>query len=275
MADGRVRRCLRWSRRTFFALAAVYVGTLVAGVPFGWPFDAWVNAGDTVAAPEYHTPADGVRRVVVLQHGMFRSSWALGRLARSLAANGYEVHNLDYPSTSGTLAEHAARLRDGIEAIAAAGPIGELSFVGHSMGGLVVQEYLRRPDARPATSCVYLAVPHRGALLADLRKHWFLFRWVMGEKAAMQLSPGDPFHRQPIPRPVRAGAIVGDIGEGNASIPGRDDGTVAVGEAVYPGVDATVVLPYGHTRIAYAPETIRQVLTFLRTGGFAPVGGAR
>jgi hypothetical protein len=106
-------------------------------------------------------------------------------------------------------------------------------------------------------------------VLADLRKHWFLFRWVMGTKAALQLSPGAALHRQPIPWPERSGTVVGDLGEGNAAIPGRDDGTVGVDEATFAGCTARVQVPFGHTAVATAPDVLRQVLHFLQRGAFA------
>jgi hypothetical protein len=117
---------------------------------------------------------------------------------------------------------------------------------------------------------VYLATPHRGAILADLRGNWFVFRLAMGTKAALQLSPGDPFHERPIPWPERSGAIVGDVGDRNPSIPGDDDGTVGVAEATGPGFAAVVRVPCGHTRITVDPEPLRQVLHFLARGTFAP-----
>lgn len=273
VAEGGRRR--RWWLTLWLLPGVAYLATVLAGVPFGWPFDWLVNAGFTPDEPALRCPADGRRRVVVLQHGMFRSSWALRRLARTCAEHGYEVHNLDYPSTRETLQEHAARLGAAVAALAQSRPIDELSFLGHSMGGLVIQEYLRSPQALPVHRCVYLAVPHRGALLADLRRHWFLFRWVMGERAAAQLSPGDPFHRQPIPALAQSGVVVGDVGAGNASIPGRDDQTVAVDEARLPGAAATWVVPYGHTAIAYRPEVARGVLWFLAKGEFPPEASGR
>jgi hypothetical protein len=129
---------------------------------------------------------------------------------------------------------------------------------------------LRRPDAREPVACVYLATPHRGAVLADKRRHWFLFRLAMGDAAAWQLATTDPLHQLPIPFPECSGTVVGDRGSGNPSIPGRDDGTVGVTEATFPGVRASVVVPFGHTGITVAEPVLRQVLRFLRDGAFAP-----
>ncbi len=241
--------------------------------PVPWPFDVAINLGGVVDHPDLHAPTDGKRRVVVLQHGLWRTSAALGRLARTLAAHGYEVHNPGYPSTAGRVEEFSERLARYVDRIYAAGPVDELSFVAHSLGGLVVEDYLRRPDAHAPTHCVYLGTPHRGAILADLRKHWWVFRFAMGTGAALQLSPGDPLHRLPIPFAERSGAIVGDLGDGNGAIPGHDDGTVAVAEATLAGAADVVVLPVGHTRIVLAAAPIRAVLEFLCHGRFGAPGG--
>jgi triacylglycerol lipase len=268
----------RRGRRIAVALLvtlAGYATAMLLGMPVAAPYDLVMNLGDAPVWDDLRAPADGRRRVVVLQHGILRSPLSFGRLERALAAHGYEVHNLGYPSTRATIEQHAVRLHDGVEAIFARGAVHELAFVGHSMGGLVVQEYLRRPDARPTAACVYLATPHRGAVLADLRRNWFAFRWVMGTTAADQLSPQDPLHLRPIPVPERSATIVGDVGAGNASIPGADDGTVAVAEATFPGAAATVALPVGHTAISRDPEVIRRVLEFLLRRGFAAAGAPR
>ena len=230
------------------------------------------NLGGVVSADDLRCPDDDKIRVVFLQHGMWRTSMALNRLERSLRNNGYEVINTGYPSTSGYLAEHAKRLRDAVEERCAKGPIDEISFVGHSMGGVVIHEYLRREDAREPKAVVYIAVPQRGAILVDNYRHWFLFDWIMGGKASHQLATVDPIHKLPIPYGHLSGAIVGDLGESNPNIPGHDDGTVGVSEATFEGLADTILVPYGHTRIIVAPEALRQVMHFLRKGGFAADG---
>jgi triacylglycerol esterase/lipase EstA (alpha/beta hydrolase family) len=271
-------RARRFGRRLglgLLALAGLGGGMVLLGGPVAWPFDVVMNLGGVVDHPTLHAPADGGRHVVVLVHGVFRTSASLGRLERTLRAHGYEVWNVGYASTSDTLEAHATTLRDAIEGRRAGAPIADLAFVGHSMGGLVIQEYLRRPDPVLPRACVYLGTPHRGALLADLRRHWFLFRWAMGTTASAQLATGDPFHQRPLPFVEISGALVGDLGEGNAAIPGHDDGTVGVDEATLPGAAAVRRVPFGHTAMTMAPEVIAQVLHFLAKGAFAdgPVGG--
>jgi triacylglycerol lipase len=266
-------RSRSWRRRLVLAglVAAVASGALVlAGGPIAWPFDAVLNLGAVVEVPAARAPADGKVRVCVLQHGLFRTAASLGRLQRTLAAHGYEVLNPGYPSTCATIEVHARALADAIAKRRAAGPVDEWRFVGHSMGGLVIQEYLRSPGAVEPVACVYVGTPHRGAHLADLRKHWFLFRWAMGTTAARQLSPGDAFHRSPLPHLLRSGAIAGTLGEGHAAIPGCDDGTVAVAEASLPAPGTTVVVPGGHTGITTSADVLTLILHWLHDRSFPP-----
>ena len=242
---------------------------VLVGGPIAWPFDVVLNLGSVNTQPDLRAPVDGRRRVVVLQHGLFRTPASMARLQRTLEAHGYEVLNPGYASTQDRIEAHAVRLQTAIQGSSAAA-VDEWCFVGHSLGGLVIQEYLRSPGAVQPRAVVYLGTPHRGAMLADLRKHWFLYPLLMGTAAAMQLSPGDAFHRQRLPWPERTGAIVGDLGAGNAVIPGNDDGTVAVDEATFPGAVAITHVAAGHTKLTVADEVLRQVLQFLRHGGFAP-----
>lgn len=248
---------------------------VLAGWPVSWPFDALLNLGSAPLQEAMRPPADGRVRVVVLQHGLWRSAASLHRLQRTLEAHGYEVLNPGYPSTRAGIDAHAERLAHAIVARRAAGPVDAFAFVGHSMGGLVIEEYLRRPDAVVPWACVYLGTPHRGAVLADLRRHWFLFRLAMGDQVGVELSPGADRHHRAIPCGDRSGTVVGDLGEGNASISGHDDGTVGIDEATFAGAAARVVLPLGHTRLSFDDAAIGCTLHFLRWGTFPAVTGAR
>ena len=271
---GRVRR--RWWRRLAIGLGLLvvpgYLVAVLAGMPPSWPLDVVVTLGSAGVVEEEREltpPADGRRRLVVLQHGLWRSPWALSRLEHELEQRGYEVLNPGYPSTQAKIEDHALRLHEAIEAAYAEGPVDALYLIGHSMGGLVVQQYLRGESARQPDASVFLGVPHRGAMLCDLRKNWWVFRLFMGDKAALQLSPGDSFHDQAIVVPGLCGTVVGDVGDGNQSVPGDDDGTLTVAEASFPGADDSVVVSVGHSGLPRSAESIRQVLYFLRQGKFA------
>jgi len=278
------RRTLRRTlRRTSLGLITIYGAALLTGCNPSVPFDVVYNVGCAPVDPALRVSADAPPQLVVLQHGMWRSSWALWKLERSLRAHGYEVLNTSYPSTQDTIEAHAAlldanieehfalrdaeRVRPGrsVQTRSAADP--EIWFVGHSMGGLVIQAYLRRPNARAAAGCVFLGTPQRGAVMAAKRRGRFWFPILLGDQAAYQLDPADPLHTEPLQNLGDVGTIVG--GKGDASgytdlIPGDDDGRVGITEARCEVEIDSVFLKRSHTRLTIADESILSVLYFLR-----------
>lgn len=265
-----LRRLLVRTGQALLLLSVAYGIAVACGMPMAEPTDMLLASGTFPTDPALRAPSDGKVRLVVLQHGLWRSRWSLWKLERALRAHGYVVFNPGYPSTAGTVEQHSQRLHDALAAeVAGLGKVDEFYFVGHSLGGLVIADYLRRPDAVTAKACVFVASPLRGAMLADLRQHWWLFQLLMGDKAALQLSPGAPLQQRPLRLPPATGTIVGDKGAGNADIPGDDDGTIAVGEAHVPGESDSITLPLGHTAVTFDDRSIRQVLAFLRDGRFA------
>ncbi|MFT5289677.1 MAG: pimeloyl-ACP methyl ester carboxylesterase [Planctomycetota bacterium] len=264
----------RLFRRWLPALLGTYLLLVVTGccnpsTPVDWVMNLPPNAEYDDLRVDENEPT-----LVILQHGIWRSSSALWRLERSLEEHGYEVLNSSYPSTRKTIEEHAALLEKHIEKRLAGreDSLPRLCFVGHSMGGLVIRSYLQRPGARRADTCVFLGTPHRGASLADAKKETWWFPLVMGDKAALQLSPSSPFYTTlgSVPCAV-IGTIIGGQGDDkglHAQIPGDDDGTVGVSEAHLPEETDSVVLKTGHTRLSFTSEPIRMVLRFLKLRAF-------
>ena len=261
-------------KRWLPALVAAYLVLVLSGccnpsTPVDWVMNLPPNSEyEDLRAP------DDEPTLVILQHGIWRSSWALWRLERSLEEHGYEVLNTSYPSTRKTIEEHAALLEKRIEARLKdrAGELPRLCFVGHSMGGLVIRSYLQRPAARKADTCVFLGTPHRGASMADAKKESWWFPLVMGGKAALQLSPSAAIYTSLGPVPcAEIGTIIGGQGDDEGlseEIPGDDDGTVGVTEAHLQEETDSVLLKTGHTRLSFTAEPIHMVLRFLKLRAF-------
>ena len=267
------RRWLRRSVRCGLWVAMPWLAAVVLGMNPSTPIDYVMNVWPAPFEAGLVVPPDGARHLVVLQHGLWRSAGAMWKLERALRAHGYEVLNFSYPSTACMIEEHAEHLRAELEERLAPPdprPL-HLHFVGHSLGGLVIRAYLRQPFARPADDVVFLGTPQRGAILCDLRRQYWVFRVLMRDRAAPQLSPSSAFVRDlPVPS-FRFATIAGGSGDDagrNPQIPGDDDGTVAVAETVIPGCADCLVMPIGHTRLSFHDDVIVQVLSYLRTGKF-------
>ncbi|MEZ6016203.1 MAG: lipase [Planctomycetota bacterium] len=208
--------------------------------------------------------------LVVLLHGLGRSHRSFAALEERLHAEGYEVLAFEYASTRGTISEHAAALAGLLEGLAAPR---EVSFVTHSLGGIVLRE-LTRDAAAPWRArhtlgrAVTLAAPHGGAEIAARLSRCAPVRWVLGP-AFVALGDGAA---AALPEPdLEFGAVVAVRGDGrgwNPWVAGDDDGLVAATEATLPGAREVLFVEALHTFVMNEPRVLDAVVEFLRVGAF-------
>lgn len=208
---------------------------------------------------------------VILLHGLARSSKPMQKLAEAARADGYAVINLDYPSTSATVESLAAsHLAPAVEAAIAAGAT-RIHFITHSMGGIVVRQYLATQSPPQLGRVVMLGPPSRGSELVDRLGSYAPFAWVNGP-AGGQLGTGPeslPNRLGPARYPV--GVIAGTLSYNpiySALIDGADDGKVGVERTRLEGMSDFLVMEVNHTFMMRNERVIRQSLHFLREGRF-------
>jgi pimeloyl-ACP methyl ester carboxylesterase len=227
------------------------------------------GCASTEFVPAGENPASGLRECVVLLHGLARTSRSMRGLQAALAAEGYAVLNIDYPSTRHRVQTLSDKhIKPAVERHCGTG-YDRIHFVTHSLGGIIVRYYIENHEPADLGRVVMLSPPNRGSELADAFHDWFLFRWVNGP-AGLQLQTGTDG------LPARLGPVDFDLAviTGNRTlnplysmiIPGDDDGKVAVRSAKVDGMSAFEVVPHTHTFIMQADEVIRGVLRYLRDG---------
>lgn len=209
---------------------------------------------------------DASVRTVVLLHGLARSSASMNRLQAALEAQGYRVCNIDYPSTRHSVGELVSRqVRPAIEQCT---PLqGQaISFVTHSMGGIVLRELQRSTPELNIDSAVMLGPPNHGSELVDRMGQWTLFRWINGPAGQQLGTAASSLPNQLGPVHFELGVIAGDQPRFEpfvGMIDGPSDGKVSVRSAQVEGMRDFLVLPVTHTTMMNQPETIRQTLHFL------------
>lgn len=207
--------------------------------------------------------------VVLLLHGLFRAKEAFDPMARALEKAGFEAETVNYPSTQTALEMNADQIERLIGRLRQAET---LSFVGHSLGGLVSREVLTRKGAWrerfKVNRLVTIATPHRGSVMANTLLPYWTWRQLAGP-ASRQLTT-DYVPSLPIPD-LPFGVIAGVRGDGkgyNPLLPGDDDAYVSEESARLEGAEDTLTVKAIHTFIMQSPEVIDCTIRYLRTGRF-------
>ena len=207
-----------------------------------------------IEALREHRPAQAsVDRLVVLLHGLGRTRRSLARLDQALQEAGFTTARLDYPSTRRSIQDHAATIAELLDHVPTPN---KLSFVSHSLGGLIVRQLLRydAPWRSAVDRIVMVAPPNRGASLADALDKGGVMRGILGPSYG-QIAEGFA-STLPVPE-VPVAIFAGDA----PGVPG--DGLVTVDETRLDGMSEHRVVPAIHTFVMNHPEVIRAAVSFL------------
>lgn len=233
---------------------------------------AWGDAAACLAefdarVPRRAAPASEERPLVILLHGMGRTRVSFSRMKRALEAEGWRCARLSYPSTRRSIPEHARWLEGVLAGLAEDGQARNVSFVTHSLGGILVRAALANGGewraALPVERLVMLGPPNQGSAFADRLAGVRMFRWLYGETGT-GLVPSEVQRIPPpdVPFLVIAGAR-GKPQGWNPWLPGDDDGVVALQETHLPGADGHHVVRSIHAFLAAHQEAIAQTQAFL------------
>jgi triacylglycerol lipase len=225
------------------------------------------------AAPYSVECQSGAGDYVVLVHGLdwFRNT--MDPAAEYLHDQGYETINVRYPSRRVADPRVAARWVAEVVRGHCQDPKKRIHLVAHSMGALVVREYLAAGKPARLGRVVLLAAPNHGTPLAEPLK-WKPLAKMISPAAAASCRP-----KPGTPKPEIALGYAPGILMGNRSgwfpflspfIDGPDDGVVPVASGRLQGMADFRVLTTSHTSMPHYAGALHEVVAFLRDGRFSP-----
>lgn len=216
---------------------------------------------------------------VILIHGLHQAPFIMRPLAKRLQAQGFDTHQYGYRSMRDSIAVNSQRLNAWLQTNH--DPKQPLDLVGHSLGGLIIRDFVSYYPHWQISQCVTLGTPHLGSICADYI--WGLAPAVVG-KSYLDALDGTV---APLPDNISLGVIAGDKPQGlgqlllqyhnrklqRQSHPLLDnyrahDGTVYVAETKLITAADHLIMPVSHTGMLVNSEVAQQTSYFLKNGQF-------
>ena len=206
---------------------------------------------------------------VILLHGLARSARSMNVMKLALEGAGFSVINCDYPSTQHCIEYLAKEVIE--DALSYCPDTAKIHFVTHSMGGILVRQYLSERMIENLGRVVMLAPPNRGSEVVDRLSEVPGYAWFNGP-AGKQLGTGE----NSVPNSLKGCEFELGIIAGNRSInvflsmmlSKPDDGKVSVENTKLDGMADHRVMPVAHPFIMKNKGVIHQTIHFLKQGMF-------
>lgn len=230
---------------------------------------AWLMFAGTAAVADAEASGPNGDCVVLL-HGLIRTSASMEEMQKALDADGYRVINKSYPSRDYPIEELAPMaVEAGIEGCGELEENGQVHFVTHSLGGILVRYYFEENELARMGRVVMLAPPNQGSEASDDLRDVPGFELLNGP-AGSQLGKGDESIPLQLGTPdFEFAVIAGDRSIDpitSAVLPNPDDGKVSVADTKLEGMSDFALVSVSHTYIMKNAEVIEMVKRFLRTG---------
>ncbi len=208
---------------------------------------------------------------VIVMHGLGRTAASMAGLEHFLEEQGYLVWNETYPSTEHNIQTLAAtHIPEGVSYCQQMAT-GDIHFVTHSLGGILVRQYFQKEQVDNLGRIVMLAPPNHGSEVSDNLKDWELYKEIMGPVGQQLTTDKESLVNRLQPINAEVGIIIGNKDSEvffKDMFSGENDGKVSVESAKLDEMKDFLVVDSGHTMIMWQEYTQQQILHFLKTATF-------
>jgi hypothetical protein len=188
---------------------------------------------------------------------------------------GFKAANIDYPSRDYPIEKLAPlAVGQGLDACRQIAEVETIHFVTHSLGGILVRQYLSNNDIPELGRVVMLGPPNQGSAAVDKLRDVPGFDWVNGP-AGVQLGKGEGSVPLALgPADFELGVIAGTRSIDpivSAVLEDPDDGRVSAEDTKLEGMDDFVTVGHSHAFMMRMKRPIKLTIQFLRNGSFEKV----
>lgn len=217
-----------------------------------------------------------MRQHVILLHGVWFNRTVMALLASRIRKAGFQTHCPSYPSIKESPSGNARYLHDYLQSLsldrqdAKEQPV---HFVAHSLGGLVVLNFLDQFPDFPIERVVLLGSPVLGSDSARRLLEFPLGSRMLGHSIDEDgLLNGVSFKQE---GRQEIGMIAGTLAFGLGTLlgsgghqKGPNDGAVSVSETKMPGLTDHICVRVSHSGLLVSRQVAEQTCIFLKSGVF-------
>lgn len=210
---------------------------------------------------------------VILIHGLGRTARIMDKMADYLTSEGYQVYNLDYPSTQysiNTLVDHiAAQIVQ-----CRTDPSRQLNMIAMSLGSILIHLYIQKYRPEQLGRVVALGPPYHGSEIVDHLKKYTWYQKIYGPAGLELTTEAEGIWHRLSAVDYELGIIAGDRWIffdwffSRFWLPRPNDGKVSVASTRIKGYRDHIVLPVNHVFMPHFSCVIRQAAWFLKQGCF-------
>ncbi len=207
-------------------------------------------------------------QIVVFIHGINSSPKVFTKM-QNIFSEDYRTINFGYNSKDYTINQLSEDfLKPILEKISLKDTI---NFVTHSMGAIILRNYLKNNKLPNIGKIVMIAPPNHGSEVANFFKNIIFYKLRYHKCAKILTSEGIKNLKLPTCKNYFCGIIAGTgtmLPFFSIFIKGKDDGKISVENTKLTGMKDFITVPYPHDSIMKKNRTIKLTENFIRYGKF-------
>ncbi|WP_371254189.1 lipase family alpha/beta hydrolase [Orientia tsutsugamushi] len=216
-------------------------------------------------------PEDQGTQLLVLLHGLSKTSNSLRGMEKFAYKQGFKVLNIDYPSTKFPIEHLVDIIHNKITLSLQQQKYTSISFVGVSMGGLVIRAYLHKYKIPNLGKVVLIGTPNKGSEVADYLKNNKLYKKFTGPAGQQLITNQKEFNNIFGDIYYECGVISGNLPLDPCCIfmKGKlSDGKVTIESTKIEGMQDHIVLKIPHWYLEKSKKVWLHTLYFLKYSKF-------